>query len=218
MDYKGFNIAVHELGHNVEQVFSLNAIDHWWLAGVPNNAFTEALAFVFQARDLQLLGLGGAEAGAEELRALGEFWAAREIAGVALVDLQAWRWLYAHPEATPAEFRSAVVGIAQEVWNRYFAALLGRRDVALLGVYSHMVDAGLYTPDYPLGRLIAFQVEAHFRRSSAPLGAEFERVALIGSVTPDEWMRQAVGAPVSAAPLIAAATAALTAQEGAAAR
>jgi hypothetical protein len=81
-----------------------------------------------------------------------------------------------------------------------------------------MVDAGLYTPDYPLGRFIAFQVEEHFRRSSAPLGVEFERVALIGSVTPDEWMRQAVGAPVSAAPLVAAATAALAAQEGAAAR
>jgi len=42
MDYKGYNIAVHELGHNVEQVFSLNAIDYWWLNGVPSNAFTEA--------------------------------------------------------------------------------------------------------------------------------------------------------------------------------
>ena len=33
-------------------------IDHWFLSGVPNNAFTEALAFVFQERDLELLGLG----------------------------------------------------------------------------------------------------------------------------------------------------------------
>ena len=32
-------------------------IDHTLLQGVPNNAFTEALAFVFQARDLELLGL-----------------------------------------------------------------------------------------------------------------------------------------------------------------
>ena len=59
MNYKGYNIAIHELGHNVEQSFSLNEIDHWTMNGVPNNAFTEALAFVFQARDLELLGLRG---------------------------------------------------------------------------------------------------------------------------------------------------------------
>ena len=52
MDYKGYNIAVHELGHNVEQTFSLNFVDHTLLAGVPNTAFTEAIAFVFQERDL----------------------------------------------------------------------------------------------------------------------------------------------------------------------
>src|SRR4029077_16450982 len=56
MDYKGYNIAVHELGHNIEQTFSLYDIDHTLLAGVPNTAFTEALAFLFQARDLELLG------------------------------------------------------------------------------------------------------------------------------------------------------------------
>ena len=44
MDYKGFNIAVHEMGHNVEQTFSLNDIDYYTLQGVPNTAFTEALA------------------------------------------------------------------------------------------------------------------------------------------------------------------------------
>src|SRR6185295_2453728 len=40
MDYKGYNIAVHELGHNVEQTFSLYDIDHTLLQGVPNTAFT----------------------------------------------------------------------------------------------------------------------------------------------------------------------------------
>jgi hypothetical protein len=209
MDYKGYNIAVHEMGHNVEQVFSVTAIDHTLLQGVPNTAFTEALAFVFQARDLRLLGLAGPDEAARALRALDEFWATREIAAVGLVDLEAWRWLYAHPQATPAEFRQAVVGIAQDVWNRYFADLFGVKDVTLLGIYSHMVDSGLYTPDYALGHLIAFQVEEHFARAQAPLGAEFERVTKIGSVTPDEWMRVAVGAPVSAAPLLEAAARAL---------
>ena len=121
MDYKGYNIAVHEMGHNVEQVFSSTTIDHTLLQGVPNTAFTEALAFVFQARDLELLGLGAPDPAAENMRALDTFWATREIAGVALVDIAAWRWLEAHPEATPAEFREAVVGISREVWNRHFA-------------------------------------------------------------------------------------------------
>jgi hypothetical protein len=205
MDYKGYNIAVHEMGHNVEQVFSLTTIDHTLLQGVPNTAFTEALAFVFQARDLELLGLGGPDPGAESLKVLDTLWATREIAGVALVDMKAWRWLYAHPEAGPAEFREAVVAIANGVWNRYFAAILGGKDVPLLAVYSHMVDAGLYTPDYPLGHLIAFQIEEHFRRRTGPMGEEFERICRLGQLSPDAWMRQAVGAPLSAEPLIAAA-------------
>jgi hypothetical protein len=218
MDYKGYNIAVHEMGHNVEQVFSLTTIDHTLLSGVPNNAFTEALAFVFQARDLPLLGLGAPDAEAERLRALDTFWATREIAGVGLVDMDAWQWLYANPEATPAQFREAVVRIAKEVWNRHYAPIFGVRDVPLLAIYSHMVASGLYTPDYPLGHLIAFQIEDHFRRANKPLGEEFERVTRIGALTPDAWMRQAVGAPVSAKPLLDAARRALDAQKAPASR
>lgn len=209
MDYKGYNIAVHELGHNVEQVFSVTLIDHTLLQGVPNTAFTEALAFLFQHRDLEVLGLEGPSAEAVDLAALDAFWATREIAGVGLVDMAAWRWLYEHPEATPAELREAVVGIAQDVWNRYFADVFGVRDQTLLAVYSHMIDAGLYTPDYPLGHLIAFQVEDYFRSSERSFGEEFERVSKLGRLTPDLWMRQAVGAPLSATPLVEAADAAL---------
>ncbi|HUO85757.1 MAG TPA: hypothetical protein VM617_00065 [Thermoanaerobaculia bacterium] len=212
MDYKGYNIAVHELGHNVEQVFSVSLIDHTLLQGVPNTAFTEALAFLFQHRDLELLGLSGPSAEAVDLAALDAFWATREIAGVALVDMAAWRWLYDHPEATPAAFREAVVGIAQDVWNRYFAEIFGVRDQTLLAVYSHTIDGGLYTPDYPLGHLIAFQVEDYFRSSEKTFGEEFERVSMLGRLTPDLWMRQAVSAPLSAAPLVAAAEAALARQ------
>ncbi|HWN71359.1 MAG TPA: hypothetical protein VNM90_27160, partial [Haliangium sp.] len=211
MDYKGYNIAVHEMGHNVEQVFSVTTIDHTLLQGVPNTAFTEALAFVFQGRDLELLGLGGRDAETAHLKALEDFWATREIAGVGLIDMRAWRWLYAHPQATPAEFREAVVGIAQEVWNRYYAELLGARDVPILAVYSHMIDGAMYTPDYPLGHLIAFQVEKHFDKQKGKFGAEFERICQLGRLTPDAWMRQAVGAPLSAAPLIEATRAALAA-------
>src|SRR5690606_19341837 len=65
MNYKGYNIAIHELGHNVEQVLSLHDVDYYTLQGVPNTAFTEALAFVFQARDLERLGLTDSDPQAE---------------------------------------------------------------------------------------------------------------------------------------------------------
>jgi hypothetical protein len=213
MDYKGFNIAIHELGHNVEQTFSLYGVDSTLLAGVPNTAFTEAIAFVFQARDLEVLGLPGPDPEVRRLAALNDLWMTYEIAGVALVDLGMWRWLYAHPDATPAELRAATVAIAREVWNRWFAPVLGARDVPLLAAYQHMVNRDLYLPDYPLGHLIAAQLEAHL--ADVPpdaLGAEVERIARFGAVTPDLWMRNATGAPVSARPLLEAARRALDAR------
>jgi hypothetical protein len=213
MDYKGYNIAVHELGHNVEQTFSLHLVEHTLLQGVPNNAFTEALAFVFQERDLELLGLPKPEAADERLRVLESFWTTRELAGVALVDADAWHWLYDHPEATPAEFREAVVRIAEDVWNRHYAPLFGVRDVPLLAIYSHLVEYGLYMPDYPMGHLIQFQLEQHFRTVRGSLGAEFERVARQGALTPDAWMRGAVGGPLSAEPLLRATRQALSSTE-----
>jgi len=210
MDYKGYNIAVHEMGHNVEQVFSLYSVDSTLLQGVPGNAFTEALAFTFQNRDLELLGLGTPDARAERLRVLADFWATWEISGAALVDLGVWRWLYAHPEATPAQLREATLSIARELWNRYYAPVLGGKDSGLLAIYSHMVDAFLYLPYYPLGHLIAFQLEEKLKGPHT--GAEFERMASFGRVTPDFWMVHATGAPISAEPLFRATAAALAAE------
>ncbi len=206
MNYKGYNIAVHELGHNVEQTFSLAAIDRWFLAGVPDNAFTEALAMTFQERDLEVLGVAP-PADARDAEALGALWASYEIGGVALVDAKAWHWLYDHPAATPAELREAVLGAARDVWNRYYAPAFGRRDVEILAIYSHMVSYPLYLADYPLGHIIAFQLGERLR--GAAFGAEFERVARQGRLTPDLWMRGAVGGPISTAPLLAAARKAL---------
>ena len=97
MNYKGYNIAVHEMGHNVEQTFSLNDVDHTLLKGVPNTAFTEALAFVFQGHDLELLGLPAPDARSQAEKTLNDFWGTYEIAGVALVDMAVWHWMYDHP-------------------------------------------------------------------------------------------------------------------------
>jgi hypothetical protein len=45
------------------------------------------------------------------------------------------------------------------------------------------------------------------------MGDEFERICRLGSITPDAWMRQAVGAPLSARPLLDATARAVAAME-----
>jgi hypothetical protein len=207
MSYQGYNVALHELGHNVEEVFSLNGIDHWWLSGIPNNGFTEAMAFVFQHRDLELLGLQKPGAEAQHAEALGTLWNTYEIAGVSMVDLRVWQWLYEHPQATPAELREAVLAIARAVWNHWFAPVFGERDSEILAIYSHMIIYGLYLPDYAIGHIIMFQVASHVKPET--FGTEIERMTRQGRVTPDAWMRGAVGGPVSAGALLAASRAAI---------
>jgi hypothetical protein len=211
MNFKGFNIAVHEMGHNVEQTFSLNDVDSTLLQGVPNTAFTEALAFVFQAHDLELLGLAKPDPKAQALKTLNDFWMTYEIAGVALVDMGVWHWMYDHPDATPAQLKEATLQICRDLWNQYYAPVFKKKDVvSTLGIYSHMIDAFLYLPDYPIGHLIAFQIEQQVEKARN-LGSEFERMAKIGNVAPDIWMKQATGAPVGAQALLAATEKALAA-------
>jgi hypothetical protein len=208
MDYKGFNVAVHEMGHTVEQTFSLNDVDHTSLQGVPNTAFTEAFAFVFQGHDLELLGLPAPDARSQAERVLNDFWGTYEISGVALVDMAVWHWMYDHPQATPHELNEATLHIAKEIWNRYYAPVFNKKDVVLLGVYSHMIDSFMYLPDYPIGHLIAFQVEEQMKKAGS-IGPEFERMAVVGRVTPDLWMEKATGKPVGADALLEAAEEAL---------
>ena len=209
MNYKGFNIAVHEMGHNVEQIFSLKDIDYTLLTGVPNTAFTEALAFVFQGHDLELLGLAKPDAKSEAMKTLNDFWATYEIAGVALVDMAVWHWMYDHPNATPAEMKAATIGISQNVWNKYYAPVFKKQDVVLLGIYSHMIHSFLYLPDYPIGHIIAHQIEEQMKKAGN-LGAEFERMAKVGNLAPDLWMKNATSAPVGSEAFLTATERALS--------
>jgi len=162
---------------------------------VPNNGFTEALAFVFQGHDVELLGLPPPDARQAAGKTLDDFWSAYEMAGVARVEIEVWRWMYAHPQATPAELRDATVAIARATWNRYFAPVFHQQDVVLLGIYSHMIEIPLYLPNYFVASLIAVQIEAQMKRAGA-IGPEFERMATEGRVTPDLWMIHATGRPV----------------------
>jgi hypothetical protein len=212
MNYKGFNIALHELGHNVEMVFSLWHVDSPLLQGVPNTGFTEAIAFLFQYRDLEVLGFPKAGPETKRYHVMNELWSAMEIAGVGLLDLRVWQWMYAHPRATPAQLREAVIQLSRDVWNRYFAPVLGHRDVTLLGIYSHLISNLLYLPDYALGQIVAFQIAEHLERGGA-FATEVERVTRLGRLTPDLWMKHATGSPVRASVLLEAARKAVEAEE-----
>lgn len=207
MDYKGYNIAVHEFGHNVEQTITMNDVDFYSLNGVPNTSFTEAVAFMFQKRDLRLLGLQDSNPQDACYLALDNFWSCYEIMGVSLVDIRVWQWMYDHPEATPTELKEALIAIAKEVWNRYYAGILGGKDETLLGIYSHMIDYPLYLPNYPMGHLIDFQLEQQVRGKN--FADELQRILTCGSIIPQQWMKNAVGAPISIDPLLAATDEAL---------
>lgn len=209
MDYKGYNIAVHEFGHNVEQTITMNDVDYYTLTGVPNTAFTEAVAFLFQKRDLELLGLKNPNPEDEFYLALDNFWSSYEIMGVSLVDIQVWEWLYANPQATPAQLKEAVMNAAKEVWNTYYADVLGGNDETLLGIYSHMIDYPLYLPNYPMGHLIDFQIGQQVQGKN--LADEMDRMYTQGRIIPQLWMKNAVGSEISIDPLLKLTTEALKA-------
>ena len=91
-----------------------------------------------------------------------------EIMGVSLVDMSMWRWIYDHPKATAQELCEATVRIAQDVWNEYYEPVLGEHDCVLLAVYSHMVNAPMYLPNYPLGHIVQYQLEEHLAQFTSP--------------------------------------------------
>ena len=200
MDYKGFNIAVHELGHNVEQTISLRDVDYYMLNGVPNTAFTEANAFVFQKRDLQLLGYSNKDPEQAKMTELDIFWGSYEIMGVALVDINVWKWMYANPDADAKMLKDAVVRISKDIWNRYYKPVLGGEDLPLLGIYSHMINTPLYLANYPLGHIIEYQLEKFYQGKE--WAKEVMRIYSIGSVAPQRWMIEATGEKISTKPML----------------
>ena len=209
MDYKGYNIAVHELGHNVEQTISVHHVDNYFVNGIPNTAFTEALAFMFQRRDLELLGLSEQDKMREHYEVLDVFWDNYEMMGVSLIDMKVWQWLYDNPDADAARLKEAVIRIAKEVWNDYYADIFGEEDNPLLSIYSHMIQSPLYLMNYPYGRLIMFQLEDYI--SDKKFADEVMRIFSIGKLTPQHWMQSAVGEQISNEPLFNAVEKALEA-------
>jgi len=119
-----------------------------------------------------------------------------------------WHWMYDHPKAKPAELKEAAIRISRDVWNEYYAPVFKKEDAILLGVYSHIIHSFLYLPDYPLGHLMAMQIEEQVKKGGS-VGSAVERMAVMGNVTPDMWMKNATGERVGAEAMLAATERAL---------
>lgn len=202
MDYKGYNIAIHEFGHNVEQTISLYDVDYYMMSGVPNTAFTEALAFVFQKRDLEILGIRDENPEKEAMEVLDKIWSMYEICGVSMLDISVWKWMYAHPDASADALKEAVVSLSKEVWNRYYAPVFGCKDETVLGIYSHMIGYPLYLSAYAFGQIIEFQLDNHLQGKD--FADEVSRIFRQGRLTPNVWIRQATGSDLSVEPMLQA--------------
>jgi hypothetical protein len=202
LDYKGYNIAIHEFGHNVEQTISLYDVDYYMLNGVPNTAFTEALAFVFQKRDLDILGIKNKDPEAKRLDVCDKAWNLYEISGVSLLDISVWKWIYANPDADAEQLKQAVIRLAKEIWNEYYAPIFGTKDEIILAIYSHSISYPLYLSAYAIGHIIQFQLEQYLDGKN--FAAEVDRIYRLGRLTPNQWILQATGKPLSVTPLLEA--------------
>ena len=202
MNYKGYNIAIHEFGHNVEQTLSLYDVDYYMLHGVPNTAFTEALAFVFQKRDLEILGITDPNPEKQAMDVLDKIWSMYEICGVSMLDISVWKWMYAHPDATAEQLKEATIALSKEIWNKYYAPVFGVKDETVLAVYSHMISYPLYLSAYAFGQIIEFQLDQYLEGKD--FANEVERIFRQGCLTPNQWIILATGNPLTVEPMLEA--------------
>ena len=202
MNYKGYNIAIHEFGHNVEQTLSLYDVDYYMLSGVPNTAFTEALAFVFQKRDLEILDITDPNPEKQAMEILDKAWSMYEICGVSMLDISVWKWMYAHPDATAEQLKEATIALSKEIWNKYYAPVFGVKDETVLAVYSHMISYPLYLSAYAFGQIIEFQLDQYLEGKN--FANEVERIFRQGRLTPNQWMILATGSPLTVEPMLEA--------------
>ena len=172
------------------------------LNGVPNTAFTEALAFVFQKRDLELLGIKDENPEKEKMDILDKIWSMYEICGVSMLDISVWKWMYAHPNATAGELQEAVIRLSKEIWDKYYAPVFGVKDETVLAIYSHMIGYPLYLSAYAFGQIIEFQLENNL--NGKDFANEVSRIFKQGRLTPNVWIKQATGNDLTVDPMLEA--------------
>ena len=208
LNYKGFRIGMHEIGHTIEQNVAMYQTDYYFMKGIPSSPYTECMADLIAYRDMVGLGISSEYSQAEkELNTLASFWYVYEHGSIALHEIRVWHWFYDHPKATVDELKQATIDLAKEVWNEFFADIYGVRDVPILSVYNHFLNGSLYLHSYALGNVILMQLEQYFGGRDFP--KEMVRMCSIGRLTPDQWMKKATGEPLSSEPMLRAVRRAL---------
>ena len=203
LNYKGYRIGMHEVGHTIEQNVSVNMTDYYFLKGIPSSPFTECMADLVAYRDVAGLGVSkGYGTEEKEMNALAAFWFVCEMGADALHEIRMWHWFYDNPEATVEDIKTASIDIANEIWNRYFAPAFGVENIPILSIYNHFINGSLYLHSYPLGNIILMQVEEYME--GRDFAEEMVRMCRIGKLTPDLWMNEATGSDVSSEPLLRA--------------
>ncbi|MEE4116233.1 MAG: hypothetical protein V2I37_08690 [Marinilabiliaceae bacterium] len=203
LNYKGYRIGMHEIGHTIEQNISLYKTDYYFLKGIPSSPFTEAMADLIAYRDVLGLGLSSEYTKKDrELNALAAFWFVCEMGAEALHEIRVWHWFYENPDATAEELGRATIDLANEVWNEYFADIFGISDVPVFSIYNHFINGALYLHSYPLGNIVLMQLEEFFEGKN--FAEEMVRVCAIGNLTPDQWMIEATGEAFSSEPMLRA--------------
>ena len=202
LDYKSYRVAMHELGHVVCAVYSADEVDNFILDGVPTNGITEAMAELLAYKNVEGLGLEASRPEEKDhLLSLAVLWYLVEMGGQALTDIESWKWIYAHPDAKPAEVQAAVLKITEDIWNQYFADVFGGlRDQHLLSIYNHFITGSLYLYNYFLGNVIMYQLHDAYKNDD--YGKSLRGACKEGNTLPEMWMQNAVGAPISATPVL----------------
>ena len=204
LDYKGFRIAMHELGHTTEMLYTAREVEYPALRGVPTAGITEGAAEYFAYRNIPALGLDeGPEELQRHMQALANFWYLVDMGGQALTEIRLWQWMYDNPDAGPEEVREAVFEISTSVWNEFFYPVFGIKDQKILSIYNHMITGSYYLFNYFIGNVVMFQLYDAFREIPAEKG--FATACAEGNTLPDIWMENAAGSPLSIAPLLEAA-------------
>lgn len=201
-DFGAYATATHELGHAVESAVSVPRAPRPALRGVPGSCAVEAVANVFCDTRFRLVGV---KLSTEDIAPLDQMTiesmlASCQMSGPGLLELRVWRWLYAHPDATAAQLRDAVLQIAADIWGEFYEPYFGPDPYYLPAAYQHMIGYPLYLANYVLSDIALQQMRAHVRGKD--LAAELMRMYTIGRLTPDIWMERAVGAPLSAEPFL----------------
>jgi len=71
-----------------------------------------------------------------------------------------------------------------------------------------MINHPLYLADYTIGHVMSHQIRSFMRGKD--IATETRRITSIGRLTPDLWMRRAVGSGISSLPLAEASGQAIT--------